>query len=199
MMSGNINSHRLILATDSPRRRQLMEGLDLRFEVMGGGDPDETVPEGLTGKEIPATLAELKSGHAMKEIPRDTILITADTIVWHRDRVIEKPGDAGQARERLRELSGSVHEVITGVCLRSTDRKKVFTSTSRVWFAELAEDEIRYYVEKYKPYDKAGAYGIQEWIGFVGVTRIEGSYYNVMGLPVQELYAALKAFVRDRL
>ena len=195
MTPEDINRYRLILASGSPRRQQLLEGLGLRFEVTGGADVEENHPEGLTREEIPAILAELKSAHAMEGIPPDTILITADTIVWHRDRVLGKPADRSQAEDILRELSGSVHEVLTGVCLRSIHRKKVFTSSSLVWFANLTEDEIRYYLEKFRPFDKAGAYGIQEWIGFAGVSRIEGSHFNVMGLPVQELYSELKALV----
>jgi septum formation protein len=195
MLADKLKGYRIILASQSPRRQVLLKELGLDFEVITNNEIDESWPQELTREQIPVYLAELKADHIMPEVPGDTLLITADTIVWLNGHVIGKPVDKADAVRILKELSGAVHEVITGVCLRSGDKKRTFIDSSLVYFTRLTEDEISYYVENYRPFDKAGAYGIQEWIGYIGLEKIEGSYYNVMGLPVQRLYTELKSFL----
>ena len=197
MLRDLLKNYRLILASQSPRRKMLLEGIDIPFEIIVRPDVDESFPEGMDLFGIPVYLAEHKSAHYTDLLDERTILITADTIVWHKDEFVGKPADVQEARAILTRLSGSMHEVVTGVCIRSVRKKVLFKSHSRVFFRELSDDEISYYIEKYRPMDKAGAYGIQEWIGYVGIEKIEGSFYNVMGLPVQQLYAALEKFVKD--
>jgi len=153
---------------------------------------DEIYPTGLAKEEIPVFLAERKAESVMPVIPEKTILITADTIVWLNGKVIHKPGNQNEARNMLYELSGSMHEVITGVCISLPGSRHSFYCSTLVWLTDLSDEEINEYVRKYRPYDKAGAYGIQEWIGYIGIERIEGSYFNVVGLPVQKLYKELK-------
>jgi septum formation protein len=194
VLQEDLKRYRIILASASPRRQRLLKELELEFEVLSRDDLDEGYPPALAKDEIPGYLAEKKSYQYMPEVPGDTLLITADTIVWLNGHVIGKPADRQDAARILAVLSGSVHEVLTGVCLRSDTLKSVFTASSLVYFSELAGTEIDYYIERYRPYDKAGAYGIQEWIGYIGIERIEGSYFNVMGLPVQKLYGELKKF-----
>jgi septum formation protein len=155
---------------------------------------DESFPDGLQAEEIPLCIAGRKAEAYLDALAADELLITADTIVWLEGRVMGKPKDAAEAREMLRALAGQTHQVITGVCLTTREKRVAFSCVSDVKFAALTEEEIAYYVERYRPFDKAGAYGIQEWIGFVGVERIDGSFYNVMGLPIQRVYAALKEF-----
>ena len=187
----NIAHYDIILASQSPRRRELLKGLDIdfRIEVI---DVDESYPNGMMGVEIPMYLAE-KKANAYRSIMQDnTLLITADTIVWHEGRVMNKPAIEAEARQMLTKLSGKTHQVITGVCISSLRKRRVFHVISEVRFARLTDAEIDYYLDNYKPYDKAGSYGVQEWIGFVGVEHINGSYFNVMGLPVQRLYNELK-------
>lgn len=187
----NIAHYDIILASQSPRRRELLKGLDIdfRIEVI---DVDESYPNGMMGVEIPMYLAE-KKANAYRSIMQDnTLLITADTIVWHEGRVMNKPSNETEARQMLTKLSGKTHQVITGVCISSLRKRRIFHVISEVRFARLSDAEIDYYLENYKPYDKAGSYGVQEWIGFVGVEHINGSYFNVMGLPVQRLYNELK-------
>jgi septum formation protein len=187
----NIAHYDIILASQSPRRRELLKGLDIdfRIEVI---DVDESYPNGMMGVEIPMYLAE-KKANAYRSIMQDnTLLITADTIVWHEGRVMNKPANEAEARQMLTKLSGKTHQVITGVCISSLRKRRVFHVISEVRFARLTDAEIDYYLDNYKPYDKAGSYGVQEWIGFVGVEHINGSYFNVMGLPVQRLYNELK-------
>lgn len=187
----NIAHYDIILASQSPRRSELLKGLDIdfRIEVI---DVDESYPAGMMGVEIPMYLAE-KKANAYRSIMQDnTLLITADTIVWHEGRVMNKPANEAEARQMLTKLSGKTHQVITGVCISSLRKRRVFHVISEVRFARLTDAEIDYYLDNYKPYDKAGSYGVQEWIGFVGVEHINGSYFNVMGLPVQRLYNELK-------
>ncbi len=187
----NIAHYDIILASQSPRRSELLKGLDIdfRIEVI---DVDESYPNGMMGVEIPMYLAE-KKANAYRSIMQDnTLLITADTIVWHEGRVMNKPANEAEARQMLTKLSGKTHQVITGVCISSLRKRRVFHVISEVRFARLTDAEIDYYLDNYKPYDKAGSYGVQEWIGFVGVEHINGSYFNVMGLPVQRLYNELK-------
>lgn len=185
--------YRIILGSNSPRRKELLAGLDLPFEVKVIPGLEEHYPAGLPPEEIPVFLARQKAA-AYLPLEEDTLLITADTIVWNHGEVIGKPKDRQDAIRMLTSLAGHEHHVITGVCLTTQERQKCFSSVSAVRFAPLSEEEITYYVNKYKPFDKAGAYGIQEWIGYIAVEGIEGSFYNVMGLPVQRLYRELKSF-----
>jgi septum formation protein len=182
-----------ILASKSPRRQELLLSLGIEFRVVTK-DIDEHYPNHLTKEEIPIFLAELKAKSILSDLKDNDLLITADTIVWHDNTVLGKPKDKGEAIGMLKKLSGCEHMVISGVCLSSTKKQHSFNSISNVRFKVLSEGEIDYYVSNYKPYDKAGGYGIQEWIGFVGITGIEGSFYNVMGMPVQQLYEEIMAF-----
>ena len=186
--------HKIILASNSPRRKELLAGLDVQFEVRVLKGIDESYPATLPTAEIAEYIAQKKAAAYRETIAADELVITADTIVVLGDEVLGKPKDAADAHRMLRELSGQTHQVITGVVLTTKERQEHFSVVSNVTFKELTDDEIDYYVETYKPMDKAGAYGIQEWIGYVGVTRLEGSYFNVMGLPVQRIYEALRRF-----
>lgn len=181
---------RLILASNSPRRRELLTGLGLDYEVRLMSGIDESYPDNLSGEEIPQYIARQKA--AAYTLAPDELLITADTIVYLNGEVMGKPADEAEAEQMLRHLAGCTHQVITGVVLTTTTEQRSFASVSHVTFATLSDEEIHHYVTHYRPMDKAGAYGIQEWIGFVGVERLEGSYFNVMGLPVQRLYKELK-------
>ena len=184
--------YHIILASNSPRRRELLSGLGLDYEVRTLPGIDESYPDTLSGEEIPAYISSTKASAYLDALKENELLITADTIVWLDGRVLGKPSDEEDARQMLRDLSGKTHQVITGVTLATTSFQKSFASVSQVTFATLTEEEINYYVTHYHPMDKAGSYGVQEWIGFIGVERIEGSYFNVMGLPVQRLYRELK-------
>ncbi len=195
MISEIIKNYRIILASKSPRRQYLLKELGIDFEIMADTETDESYPPELSRHEIPVYLAEMKADRAMASVPDKTLLITADTIVWLKGKVINKPDGYAEALKMLEELSGEVHEVLTGVCLSAKQKRHSFYTSTLVYFARLLKEEIRYYVEQYRPYDKAGAYGIQEWIGYIGIERIEGSYFNVMGLPVQELYREMIKFL----
>lgn len=195
MLNKLSNTHRIILASQSPRRKMLLKGLDIDFKVIVRDNIDEAYPSDLGMIEIPEFLAKIKSDQYTDLLNEKTILITADTIVWHKNEVLGKPNDIQDAYKLVSRLSGSKHTVITGVCLRSLEKMKIFHSVSEVTFRKLTHEEIYYYVTKYKPLDKAGAYGIQEWIGYVGIEKIEGSFFNVMGLPVQMLYSELIEFI----
>lgn len=184
--------YHIILASNSPRRRELLSGLGLDYEVRTLPGIDESYPDTLSGEEIPVYISSKKASAYLDALKENELLITADTIVWLDGRVLGKPSDEEDARQMLRDLSGKTHQVITGVTLATTSFQKSFASVSQVTFATLTEEEINYYVTHYHPMDKAGSYGVQEWIGFIGVERIEGSYFNVMGLPVQRLYRELK-------
>lgn len=190
----NIQNYHIILGSNSPRRRELLAGLDLDFEVKVIPGLEEHYPTNLQPEEIPVFLAKQKAAAYIPTLPKKTLLITADTIVWNRNEVIGKPKNREDAIQMLQSLSGHEHHVVTGVCLTTTEKQKAFSVISAVKFATLTDEEIGYYVDKYQPFDKAGAYGIQEWIGYVGVESINGSFYNVMGLPVQRLYQELKKF-----
>ena len=183
------------LASASPRRRELLKGLDIAFSVEPGKDEREAYSAGMPHTEIPAFLARHKSETFHRELRPDEVLITADTLVFLDERVLGKPRDAEDAAAMLRALSGRTHAVITGMALRTCGKTHTFSDTTEVDFKTLSEHEIRYYIEQYRPFDKAGAYGIQEWIGYVGITAIRGSYFNVMGLPVQKLYTELCDFL----
>lgn len=182
-----------ILASGSPRRKELLAGLGIDFEVRLLEGIDESYPTGLTGEEIAKHISLQKAEAYRPTLANDELVITADTIVYLDGQVLGKPKDEADACRMLHSLAGKTHQVITGVTLLTAQQTRSFASVSQVTFAPLTEDEINYYVTHYHPLDKAGAYGIQEWIGFVGVERIEGSYFNVMGLPVQRLYTELKA------
>lgn len=185
-------SYKYILASNSPRRRELLAGLGLDFEVRVLPGIDESYPSELEGGDIPLYISKEKANAYAGQLADDELLITADTIVWLNGEVLEKPKDDADACRMLHELSGQTHQVFTGVCLTTTEKQVAFSCRSDVTFCTLTDDEINYYVSHYRPLDKAGAYGVQEWIGYVGVERIEGSFFNVVGLPVQRLYQALK-------
>lgn len=194
-MLENLVAYRIILGSNSPRRRELLAGLDLSFDVHVIPGLEENYPDSLQPQEIPVFLSKQKAEAYLSTLEEQVLLITADTIVWNETEVIGKPKDREDAIRMLRSLSGHEHQVVTGVCLTTTKKQETFSVVSSVRFASLTDEEIIYYVDKYKPFDKAGAYGIQEWIGYVGVESISGSFYNVMGLPVQRLYQELKRFV----
>ena len=183
------------LASASPRRRELLKGLDIEFTVEPGKDEREAFSPELPHTEIPAFLARHKSETFHRELALKEVLITADTLVFLDEEILGKPKDAGEAAAMLRALSGRTHTVTTGVALRTRERLHTFSDTTEVDFKPLSEEEIAYYIDKYRPFDKAGAYGVQEWIGYTGITAIRGSYFNVMGLPVQRLYTELCGFL----
>ena len=193
-MLDHLKDHHIILASRSPRRRFLLSQLGISFTEISA-EIDESFPAGLTPDLAAIYIAEKKADQfrGLLEDPKN-ILITADTLVLIDNRILGKPEGKKGAAEMLQTLSGSMHQVVTGICLRSRDKSHSFTSWTNVFFKDLSEEEIDHYLEIYKPYDKAGAYGIQEWIGYIGITRIEGSYFNVMGLPVQRLYEELSRF-----
>ena len=186
--------YKIILASNSPRRKELLAGLDVQFEVRIIPGIDESYPDTLPTMEIAEYIAQKKAKAYRETMADDELIITADTIVVLDDKVLGKPKDAEEARCMLHALSGKTHQVVTGVVLTTKELQKHFSVVSNVTFKTLSDNEIDYYVDTYKPMDKAGAYGIQEWIGYVGVTRLEGSYFNVMGLPVQRIYEAMKEF-----
>lgn len=187
---------KIILASNSPRRKELLGALEIDFEVRIMDGIDETYPQGLTMTGIPEHISSQKA--AAYALGEDELLIAADTIVYLEGEVLGKPADAKEACAMLAKLSGQTHQVITGVTLRTLERTHTFSCVTEVTFAELTQEQIQYYVKNYAPFDKAGAYGIQEWIGCVGVTSINGSYYNVMGLPVQRLNQELHAFMNEK-
>jgi septum formation protein len=191
-MLDNLKKYKVVLASNSPRRKELLSGLGIDYEVKTLPDIDESFPEGLTEVETATYIARAKADVYRNIMQSDELIITADTIVWLDGEVMGKPLDGEDARRMLRALSGKTHQVITGVCLMAIDSQKAFATVTDVTFCHLSEEEIDYYVERYRPMDKAGSYGIQEWIGFVGVESISGSYFNVMGLPIQRLYTELK-------
>lgn len=192
MLAEKLKSHKLILASGSPRRQQFFKDLELDFEIRLK-EIEEVYPENLKASEVTDYLASLKAD-AFELKPKE-ILVTSDTIVWLDDKVIGKPKNYEDAFVILKELSGQTHQVITSVCLKSVSKTKVFNVTTKVTFAELTDEMIEFYIEIHKPYDKAGAYGIQEWIGLVGIEKIEGSYTNVVGLPTEKFHKELLCFI----
>ena len=188
VMLTNLHKYKIILASNSPRRKELLAGLDVPFEVRTISGIDESYPSTLRSTEIPLHIAKAKAEAYRPTMAADELLITADTIVWLDGKVMGKPADEQEANLMLHALSGHTHQVITGVCLTTTRFQRSFSTLTDVSFATLTDEEIEYYIRKYRPMDKAGAYGIQEWIGFIGVEKISGSYFNVMGLPIQRLY-----------
>lgn len=187
----NLKKYKVILASNSPRRKELLAGLGVDYEVRTLPDVDESYPETLQGADIPLYIAKEKADAYVAMMQPGELMITADTIVWLDGKVLGKPQDKEDALQMLRTMSGRTHEVFTSVCITTTDWQRSFTAQTEVRFATLSEEEIAYYVDNFQPMDKAGAYGVQEWIGFIGVENISGSYYNIMGLPVQKLYREL--------
>jgi septum formation protein len=192
MLSNKLKKYNIILASKSPRRQQFLKDLDLDFEIQLK-EVEEIYPNHLKGIEITNFLAELKS-KPFENLNANDILITSDTIVWPNEEAIGKPKDKQDAVSILNKLSGQKHQVITSVCIKNLGNIKVINDITDVYFKELTDEEINFYLDNFKPFDKAGSYGIQDWIGFIGVERIEGSYFNVMGLPVHKLYTELSKF-----
>ena len=192
MLREKLKNTRIVLASGSPRRQQFFRDLDVDFEILVR-EVDEIYPPHLSAREIPEFLCRLKAD-AFQDLAGDQLLITSDTIVWHGGKALGKPTGFDDAMDILRTLQGDTHEVITSVCFKSVSREDVITETTRVTFNPLDDQALKYYLEHYRPYDKAGAYGIQDWIGLVGVARIEGSYANVMGMPVDRVYQYLNSF-----
>ena len=193
-MLDNLKKYRIILASNSPRRKELLAGLGVDYEVRTLPDVDESYPEKLQGADIPLFISKIKADAYKTLLQPDELMITADTIVWMDGMVLGKPRNRFGAIEMLRQLSGHTHQVFTGVTITTATRQHSFSVGTEVRFANLTDEEIVYYVDTYQPMDKAGAYGVQEWIGYIGVENIQGSYFNVMGLPVQRLYTELKKF-----
>lgn len=189
-----IQDYNIILASNSPRRKELLSGLDLEYDVKVLPDIDESYPDTLQKEKVAEYISKKKADAHISLLEEDTLLITADTIVLLDGKIYGKPVDEKDAARMLKELSGKTHQVITGVALTTQDKQKSFSVISEVRFAKLEDSEIEYYVYKYKPLDKAGAYGIQEWIGYVAVEYMSGSYFNIMGLPIQRLYQEMKSF-----
>lgn len=192
-MLDNLKNHKIILASKSPRRQFLLHGLEIQFELRTK-EVDESFPSELKAEEIPVFLARHKAEAFREEMQDDEIVITADTVVWVDNEVLNKPEDREDAIRMISTLSAKTHQVFTGVCIISKKKEVVFFDETKVTFAELNPEEIAFYVDTYKPFDKAGAYGAQDWIGYVGIEKLEGSYFNVMGLPVHKLFQELKKF-----
>ena len=186
--------YRYILASNSPRRKELLSGLDIDYVVRVLPDIEESYPADLPVEGVAEYIAKEKAAAYRKVMAVDELVITADTVVVVDDEILGKPKDEDDARRMLRLISGRSHQVITGVCLTTHDKQRAFSVCTDVTFKSLSEQEIDYYIQHYKPFDKAGAYGIQEWIGYIGVTSLHGSYFNVMGLPVQRIYSELQYF-----
>jgi septum formation protein len=195
LLHDKLKSCRLILASQSPRRRQLLSDAGIEFTLADRFECDETFPQDMPAEDVAEYLSRLKSDAYPEPLAEGDILLTADTVVIANNRVLGKPSDRAEAIEMISLLSGCDHDVITGCTLRTATRQRSFSVRSKVHFRALDREEIEYYVDCYRPFDKAGAYGIQEWIGYVGIEGIEGSFYNVMGLPVQRLYSILKEFI----
>lgn len=193
-MFNNLKKYNIILASNSPRRRELLSQLGIEYSVKTIDGIDESYPESLKTGEVAEFIARKKADAYFEVMNDNDLIITADTIVCVDDEILGKPKDAEDAHRMLAKLSGREHDVVTGVVVATKDRQEVFSVTTRVRFADLSAETINYYIENFKPFDKAGAYGIQEWIGFVGVVSVNGSFFNVIGLPVQRLFEALRTF-----
>ena len=190
----DLKGYKLVLASQSPRRRELLKGLDLEFTTCSV-DADESFPAELKGADAVQYICKAKADAYRPQLNDNTIAITADTVVILDDKIIGKPKSYEEAFSMIRSLSGRVHEVITAVCIFSREKESCFYSSTEVHFSEITDEEIKYYIDKYKPFDKAGAYGIQEWIGYIGIDKIEGSYFTIMGLPVHLVYQELVKFI----
>lgn len=188
----NLKQYKIVLCSNSPRRKELMRGLGLDFQTRVIDGIDESYDKSLPGEDIAKIISEKKAESYKATMSSDELIITADTIVYVDGEVLGKPQDRLDAIRMLKMLSGKSHDVITGVCIQTQTKCTSFSVKTKVTFAQMTDDEINFYIDNHKPYDKAGAYGIQEWIGYIGVESIEGSYFNVMGLPVQKLYSVLK-------
>lgn len=186
--------YNIILASNSPRRKELLAGLGVKFDVRLIDGIDETYPGDIESHDVAEYIAKKKADAYKQSIASNELIITADTVVILDDEIFGKPSNADDAYAMLQKLSGKTHQVITGVCLLTKTEQRVFRVTTDVTFKELEMEEIKYYVDNYKPFDKAGAYGIQEWIGYIGVTSLNGSYFNVVGFPVQRIYTELQKF-----
>ena len=193
-MFNNLRKYHIILASNSPRRRELLAGLGIDYEVRTIQGIDESYPVDLPVNQIAEYIAAEKAAAYQKQMAADELIITADTIVVVDTEVLGKPQDADDARRMLHQLSNRTHQVITGVCITTAEKQRRFSVITDVTFKALTDEEIDYYITNYRPFDKAGAYGIQEWIGYIGVTGLHGSYFNVMGLPVQRIYNELRDF-----
>ena len=193
MLKNSLKSKNLILASGSPRRQELLKSLGVPFEIRIK-EIDEDYPKHLKKSEISDYLAQLKSNAFVEELTPKDLLITSDTIVWYHNMALGKPKSKHDAFQMLQKLSGKTHEVITSVCLKSLQKEDIFNSITKVTFKELSSEEIQFYIDNYNQMDKAGAYGIQDWIGQIGVTKIEGSYFNVMGFPIHKIYSQLLKF-----
>ncbi|MDJ0646342.1 MAG: Maf-like protein [Flavobacteriaceae bacterium] len=193
MLNKKLEKYNVILASGSPRRHQFLKDLKIDFTI-SQKDIDEVYPNYLHGSEITDYLAELKADAFMDELGEDDLLITADTIVRHHGKILGKPKDKNDAVRMLKSLSGSIHEVISSISLTTKKKRKTIHDTTLVSFKELSDEEIEYYIENYEPYDKAGSYGIQEWLGFIAIDKLEGSYFNVMGFPVHKFYKEIMDF-----
>ena len=196
MLKNRLKSKKLILASGSPRRQELLKSLGVPFEIRLK-EIDEIYPKHLKKNEISDYLAKLKSDAFIEELSPKDLLITSDTIVWHQNTALGKPKSKEDAFKMLQKLSGKTHEVISSVCLKSLQKEDIFNSITKVTFKELSTKEIQFYIDNYNPMDKAGAYGIQDWIGQIGVTKIEGSYFNVMGFPIHKIYSQLLKFSEE--
>ena len=194
MLNEKLKEFHLILASGSPRRQQFFKDLDLDFEIRLK-EIEEVYPNHLKAEEITNFLAQLKANAFEGELKAKDILITSDTIVWHQNQCLGKPKDYENAFQMLQLLSNATHEVITSVCFKTVDKTETFFEVTKVTFTTLSEEEIRYYLDHYKPFDKAGSYAIQEWIGYVGISKIEGSYTNVVGMPMHAVYKKLNSFI----
>ncbi len=193
MLKDKLKNYKIILASGSPRRQQFFNDLDLDFEIRLK-NIEEIYPDNLQGVEITNFLAELKANAFDGEIKANEILIASDTIVWLNNKALGKPKDYDDAFAILKSLSNATHDVITSVCFKTIKKTETIFEVTKVTFSELSDDTIRYYLDNYKPFDKAGAYGIQEWIGLIGITRIDGSYTNVVGLPTEKVYNYLSNY-----
>ncbi len=195
MILDQLKEKKIILASQSPRRHHLLKSIGVEFDILTGMETDESFPEVMLIDDVPIYLAQKKASTFHSFIDDNTILITADTIVKINNKILNKPKNYKDAENMLKTLSGNKHTVITGVCLSAINKQECFKAYTDVYFDQLTDEEINYYIDNFKPFDKAGAYGIQEWIGYIGIKKIEGSYFNVMGLPVQKLYEELKKFI----
>lgn len=193
----DLKGRKIILGSNSPRRRELMEGLNVEFTVDTENSFSEAYSPDTPYDEVPVLMSEGKSFGFHRQLAEDEILVTADTMVILSDEILGKPHGRDEAVRMLHDLSGREHKVTTAVTIRDSKRHKTVTDTTLVWFKKLTDSEIAYYVDKYRPFDKAGAYGVQEWIGYIGITRIEGSYFNVVGFPVHKVYSLLMEFIED--
>lgn len=178
---------KIVLASKSPRRKELLEGLEIPFEIRTK-EVEEIYPDDLSPEAVAPFLAELKAQALISSLKKDEILLTSDTVVLHGNKILGKPKNEQEAKEMLSMLSGNEHRVITAVHMQSLNKSITFSNTTKVYFSKISDEQISHYIEKFKPFDKAGSYGIQEWIGFIGVKRIDGCFYSVMGLPVHDVY-----------